>query len=208
VRRDLPLVVSFLVGFLVIGEFFFNFKWLKDWSNELQNWGVIVAAFALGLATVNLLRIHAGNIARRNQQRPYSIALIALFLGMSAVGILLSPNHPIYKFLFDSINAPSHATIFSMQAMCVTSLAYRALRVKTFEAGILLVTAAVLMIGRAPIGELIIKQLPTWADWIINVPHMAGQRGLMIGAGIGAVASGLRVLLGIERSQFGGGSET
>ena len=105
-RRDLPLVVSFLVGFLVIGEFFLNFKWLKDWSNELQNWGVIVAAFALGLATVNLLRIHAGNIARRNQQRPYSIALIALFLGMSAVGILLSPNHPIYKFLFDSINAP------------------------------------------------------------------------------------------------------
>ena len=36
---------------------------------------------------------------------------------------------------------------------------------------------------------------------------MAANRGIMIGAGIGAIALGLRILMGIERGHLGGGEE-
>ncbi len=62
------------------------------------------------------------------------------------------------------------------------------------------------MLGNVPIGEKIWSQFPTIGNWLMDVPNLAGQRGMLIGAGIGGIASGLRVLLGIEKSYLGGSS--
>jgi hypothetical protein len=185
-------------------EFFFNIPLLQTWSKEVQNWGVIVAAFALGLASVNLLRVHINNIANKRDNWQYSIALLAALIFMSVLGVWRSANDVTYKFWFDNLFSPCQATVYAMTGFYISSAAYRAFRIRTFEASVLLISAAIVMLGRAPVGELIFKDFPAWADWIVNVVNMAGQRGMMIGAGIGAIASGLRVLLGIERGAFGG----
>lgn len=205
-RRELPLAISFIIGLLVTVEFFFNIKVLQDWSKEIQNWGIIVAAFALGLASVNLLRIHAGNIRTRRENWPFSIALIVALLFMAGLGVAQSANHPTYKFWFDNLFSPCQATVYAMTAFYISSAAYRAFRIRTFEASVLLVSAAILMLGRAPVGELIFSGFPKWADFLVDVVNMSGQRGMMIGAGIGAISGGLRILLGIERGHIGGSS--
>jgi len=42
-------------------------------------------------------------------------------------------------------------------------------------------------------------------DWIMNVPQNAAKRAVLMGAALGVMATGLRVILGIERSYLGGG---
>jgi len=37
----------------------------------------------------------------------------------------------------------------------------------------------------------------------MDYPNMAGQRGIIIGAAIGALSLGLRILVGLERSYLG-----
>ncbi|HLG94284.1 MAG TPA: hypothetical protein VI546_05560, partial [candidate division Zixibacteria bacterium] len=59
------------------------------------------------------------------------------------------------------------------------------------------------MLGRVPIGTKLYFDFPTWAQTLLDVPGLAARRGILIGIGLGSVATSLRVILGIERGFFG-----
>jgi hypothetical protein len=204
VKRNAPLFVSFVAGLIMILAFFFESGPLTAAQNELQNYGVILAAFALGVASVNLIQVHARNIARgTTMERVYSAILIVSLVGMALVGIIKGQNSSIFQFWFNSIMAPSQATVWALGAFYIASSAFRAFRIKNVDSTVLLVSAAIVMLGGVPIGEAIWGGFPGLSEWINNIPNMAGMRGMMIGAGIGAIGAGVRMLLGIERSYIG-----
>ena len=45
--------------------------------------------------------------------------------------------------------------------------------------------------------------LPILQEWIFNVPTAAGARAVMIGIGLGVIATSFRIITGIERSYLG-----
>jgi hypothetical protein len=59
------------------------------------------------------------------------------------------------------------------------------------------------MLGRVPVGERLWSGLPQFTEWIMEVPNMAAKRGIMIGAALGAISTGLKMILGLERSYLG-----
>lgn len=203
-RRELPMAIVFVTGTLMIAEYFLKIPVLNQWAKSVQNGVIIVAAFSLGLACVNLLRIHSRSVMQRKQNWPYSLALIVALVFTAAVGIIKGPNNPTYKFWYDYLQSPCSATVYSMTSFYMAMAAYRTIRARSLEAGVLLACAVVLMLGRAPVGELIYRGFPGLANWLMTVVNVAAQRGIMIGSGIGAVAAGLRTLLGIQRGYSGG----
>ena len=116
----------------------------------------------------------------------------------------------VFDFLFRNAHVPMQSTMFSLLAFFVASASYRAFRARTLDAALLLVAGFVVMLGRAPIGDSLTWFMPecfrlsSWANWIMAVPNTAGQRAIMMGAGLGIAATSLRVILGIERSYLGG----
>jgi hypothetical protein len=61
------------------------------------------------------------------------------------------------------------------------------------------------MLGRVPIGDIIHEGIPQMTRWILEVPNLASKRGVMIGVGLGMMATALKIILGIERAWMGGG---
>jgi len=109
----------------------------------------------------------------------------------------------VFTWLYDHIFAPCNSTMFALLAFFVASAAFRAFRARNMEAGLLLGGAILVMLGRVPIGRAISETLPSIAQWILDVPNNGSRRAIMMGAAIGAIATGLRILLGLERSHLG-----
>lgn len=121
-------------------------------------------------------------------------------------GLSVARHVPI-TWMFNHILVPMQATMFSLLAFFIASAAYRAFRARTPEATVLLVTAIVMMLGRVPIGEMIWSKFPEFTEWILTTPNMVMMRGIIIGVGLGMIATALRIIFGIERTYMGGGGD-
>lgn len=202
-RRTLPLVITASVGFLMIVEFFFKVPLLTSWSTELQNWGIIISAFVLGLAAVNLVRIHGKRLIERQKYWQESFVLLVGLFGMVITGVFLGKGSTQFQYFFRNLLQPLAASMFSLLVFYIASASFRAFKARSLETAILLVCGLLVMLGRAPIGEMISSFFPKAADWLMKIPNLAGNRGVMIGAAVGAVSIGLRILLGIDRGHLG-----
>jgi hypothetical protein len=138
------------------------------------------------------------------------LALIATVAIGAVEGRDFLTEHKISKWIYDQVYSPMAATMFALLAFYIASAAFRAFRIRTVEAGLLAVAALIVMLGRVPLGALLTKwlpaplQLPAIQDWVMEVPQNAAKRAILMGAALGVMATGLRVILGIERSYLSG----
>jgi hypothetical protein len=96
---------------------------------------------------------------------------------------------------------PLQATMFSLLAFFIASAAFRAFRARSLESTLLLAAGAVVMLGQVPLGDQLTGGLASrWLAFLMVYVNAAGQKAIIIGATLGVLATGLRIVLGIERS--------
>ena len=206
-KQILPVIVSAVVGFLLLIDFFLDIPALKGPATEVQDWGVILAAFALALAAINLVGFHVRQIGRKSVDSIHSLILLAGLFATALSGIFMGTDSVVFDFIFRSIYTSLAAVFYAMTAFHLASASYRAFRLKNPLSAALIVSGVLLMLGKAPIGEHIWSGFPVISDWITGVVNVAGSRGILISTAIGSVGMALRVLTGIDRSYLGAGSE-
>jgi hypothetical protein len=114
-----------------------------------------------------------------------------------------SPHGRVFTWMYDHIFFPCNATMFALLAFFIASAAFRAFRARNTESALLLGAAILVMIGLVPIGRAMSPIFPEIEEWIMDTLNTTGRRAIMMGAALGAIATGLRVILGIERSHLG-----
>jgi hypothetical protein len=216
-RLVLPLVITFICGLIMILQFFIPHRPFSTMGERLSDWYVVVSSAAIFLGAINLIQVHMGRVQHRSRNWPYSYVTIFGFILMMEAGLIYGvADGLVFDYMFQTMVVPMGATMFSLLAFFVASAAFRAFRSSNWRATLLLVSAFVVMLGRVPIGDMIWRLIPgaatgahpnlvnEIAEWLMQVPNMAGQRAVMIGAGLGVVATSLRMIFGIERSYLGG----
>ncbi len=178
------------------------------------DWGLYFVFLATCLLTIGMVMQAMISHARRG----LFAGLAALFLVISVLIAMFDPawafhfytaeglNNPLFNQFFDYILIPILATMFALLAFFIASAAYRAFRARNLLATLLLIAALIVMMRFFPLfGPTVGTFLSKMSNWLMNVPNLAAQRAIIIGIGLGIVATSLKVLLGIERGYMGKG---
>jgi len=212
--------VTTLLALVMIFSTFFKVPAAKDAASTLQTWTLVVVNFAVILGVGMITRVHKGRIEKRrpgDKSWLFSVWLIGLlvfyfFLGIYGVESSRSATptrDPTFSWIYTNAVVALDSAMYSLLAFYISSAAFRAFKARTKEAAVLLLSAAVIMLYNAPAGSVIFgplaPQFNDLGDWIMNVPNMAGFRGILIGAAVGAISLGIRVMTGRERGYLGAG---
>ncbi len=227
-QRAAPLMIAVTTGFVMILAYFVPA--MNDWGDMATNWFNILAAAALVLGGGNLLKMNLQQIAARSAGWGYAAVMLVSFLATVGLGLAKVGVHPPVNFpdapwagdyiqegsalgwIYEYLINPVTATMFSMLAFFVASAAFRAFRAKNLEAGLLLGTAVIVLLGRTYAGVFLTGWLPESLGWlrfnrltelIMDVCTTPGTRAITIGIALGVVASSLKILLGMDRPYLG-----
>ncbi len=205
-RREVPVVICFLAGLSFILEYFIPHQSVRPFFENFRQWAIIVIAFAYVLGISNIVRVNYHVVQKKGRDWGYKIVLVLGLFFMIIMGIFFGGigDGTVFFWMYNNAYSPLQSTMFALLAFFIASAAFRAFRVRTFQASLLAITALIVMLGRVPVGENVWKSFPDLVEWIMNVPQLAGKRAIMIGAALGAISTALKVLVGLERTYLGG----
>jgi len=207
-KKSIPLAIVILGGLIFVLWVFVPHKLLADdfYFKFYLPWIYAMFPGATILGIVSISMMHKARIQRKAPKWQYSFFFFLGFIGTALAGFIGgSQKGGLYMWIFENMMMPMSATMFSLLAFYMATAAYRSFRARSLEATVLLIAAVVVMLAQVPIGIKISKYMPQISQWILDVPNLASKRGIMLGIGLGSVATSLKILLGIERSYLGGG---
>jgi hypothetical protein len=208
----LATLIAVLAGLIVLSGYFGGP--LSTLRGALLTLVSLLAAWAVLAGALNLLLVHTKKFLNQAPGWFYSLFVILGFL-LVLVANLLAPflgwgagaGNQANTWLFNTVVAVGGATLSGLVAFFLVFAAYKVLRTRRSPMTIVFVVALVLaLIVLAPWPSLMpnpnLTSTATLRDLLgalVRVPAVAGARGLLIGIALGAVATGIRVLLGMDR---------
>jgi hypothetical protein len=202
-KREIPILIVGITGFAMLIQYFIPTDWSEFIFTYSQDWVIVIGILAMPLGIWSLVK---ANILKLKVpgERFYSAVLLIGFLAMVLTGLRrenLEAGHA-FMHIFNYVLVPIQATIFSLLAFFIASAAYRAFRARSVLATILLLTAFLIMFRFMPFGFVSVVNLKI-ITWLLQVPNMAANRAIMMGISLGATATAMKIILGIERTYMG-----
>lgn len=211
VKRYIPIVILASLAFFMVGDTLLVEPVYNDLATSGTAAVAIIGSFAIILSVVMLSRTHLIRIQKKKNIVESSVLLICMWAtiiwGLFRFAIQgVSPTiESVIQNIFNGIVSPGDSTIYSLTAFFIASAAYRSFRTRSIEATILLAAGVIVMLGNAPIGEIIWSGFPSLKNWIMNVPNNAGARVIILSEIIAVIALYMRIILGYERGWMGHG---
>lgn len=213
--------------------------WLQDTQGQFQELSNILTAFLLLMGVFSLLRLHVNRVRKQQTDWPFSIVLLVSVGLMTFFGywdwrttMNMTPeqleaikdvaNQPtavwMKDLLFQGLLQTMEAAMFSIIAFYILSAAYRAFRVRSVEATILLASALIVMLQLLGMAEnywsvaidnmggldnpnsfINNLRLESLTQFIRDNLQAPGLRAIDFGVGVGVLAMALRLWLSLER---------
>jgi len=207
-RRTLPVIFCFLTGSIVCIAAFIPHPAVALPFNTINDWTIIIASFAIVLGVASLLKRHVGRVRNQVPGWAYSAVTLISLTVTAVLGVVWGMNptegDPVV-WIYVHMNKPLSSTMFSLTVFFIASAAYKAFRLRSTGATILLISGVIVMMGQIPLGGMISGRIPELKDWLLMTPNMAAQRGILLGLGLSMFSTSLKILFGIERSYLGKG---
>lgn len=210
-KRLIATLIAGAVGLIVLLDFAGAVSVVDLAARTLVNWAALIAALALVVGLFSVAASHFVRVLRREADWGYSlvllIAMLLVIMSGTIVGIVPDGyvrfpqslvEQPI-RDLFRAFYQPLAGSFLALLVFFSLSAALRALRRRTADALVIMIVAVVVLIVAALPQAQTLPLLGDGVRVIADYVVLAGARGLLIGAALGAVVAGIRVLLGFDQ---------
>jgi hypothetical protein len=214
-KRLIATIIAGVAGLLVLIDFASSIAGIDQVARLVLDWAALLAAIALLVGILNVAGGHLRRVLNRQADWGYSlvllIAMLLVIINGTIIGfwnqggetkVVVLPKSLVEQPIRDVFRAfyePLAGSFLALLAFFSLSAALRALSRRTIDALVILIVA-VLVLALAALPQLgNVPMLGQGVQWISDYVALAGARGLLIGAAIGAVVGGVRVLLGFDQ---------
>jgi hypothetical protein len=204
-RREVPMgLATFVIAFMFFDYYFVPIGGSRALSTLLLDWAVIITATVSGVGVLNVIIRTVHTTKKRVPYWYLDIWVLIVMVIVAGTG-LIGPyaTHTVFLWLMKNISSPLEASVYAMTCFEMVTAFYRSFRVRSVDAGILLVSAFVMMLRNAPITGSLMPSLLPLGNWLLDVPTNAASRAFLIIASIGLVGFAVRTLLWHEKPSVG-----
>ncbi len=205
-KSPVSTAVAIGVGIIVLAGYFIpsfiNIRFI------LLRTGLVLAAVALLVGIINLITVHIKKLGADSENSGYSLILVIALLATLIIGIIDmvqtylvgKPNFQMTSWIFTNIQLPIETSLLAVTAVSLTYAAASILRKRMDLFSIVFFFVVLLvLLGSFSIPPATLPFLHVIRDWILRVPALGGARGLLLGIALGAITTGIRVLMGTDR---------
>jgi hypothetical protein len=210
-KRLIATLIAGVAGLIVLIDFASAVPNLDQIAQIVVEWAALLAVMALLVGLLSVTIGHLMRVLRRQPDWGYSVVLLASMLvvivsgtivGLVPGGYTLFPSSLVEQPIRDMFGAfyqPLASSFLALLAFFSLSAALRALRRRTADAMVIVIVAMLVLALVALPQAAALPVLGDSVQWISDYVALAGARGLLIGAALGAVVAGVRMLLGFDQ---------
>lgn len=192
------------MGLIVLLGYFISIPLILDFRQLLIQWAVLLAAAAIFMGLINLFIVHWNKVNDQKAGWAYSAILIFFLMVSLALGLIFGPDFEVMFLLFNYVQLPVEAALMALLAVSLVVAGFRFFsRRRDIYSILFVLTATLVLLGNSPWLMGSDSGIALWIGniraWIAQVWSTGGARGILMGVALGAVVTGLRVLMGTER---------
>jgi len=180
----------------------------------------VIGAFAIGLGGVNMAIMQGRRVAKGGKGVHNSILFFICLVFMFTTTEQEARDNveeirqehswfkfqlaQAYDFVFYHVQLHLGATLFALVSFYMVGAAFRSFRVKSAEAGFLILSATIVLLGQIPLGAQLGPWLPKLGGKLLILFNGAAYRAVLMGMAIAAISVSVRLWLGLEKGMFHG----
>jgi hypothetical protein len=209
VRTVLSVGIALFFGLLTLAGYFIPFKPLANLSGGLLYIAVFLSSIAMWVGAFNLSRIHIRKAASGKPGGGYSLVLFfSLWITFLVVFFSLRWNQDaVTIWIVRNIQLPLEASLSALVVFALLVGGVRLLhRRRDLMAYCFLGAALMVLFAAIPLPKGWLEEWLKGPDYyrqmlasIFLSVASGGGRGILLGMALGAAATGLRILMGVDR---------
>jgi len=200
-KRFLPTIMAMLAGILVLLGYLLPLEFLAMLRDViLLRWAVVLAAFALIVAYLSLLRVHLLRLTSARKKKFTSLLVILSALGTLVLVLVEGVEGALTQQVLTAVLIPGESALLALTAVTLIVAGMRILRARRTAGAVIFVVAAGIILLTAVAYSVYPPVLAVLRQGV-DILATAGMRGLVMGVALGVTLTGLRILLGIDRPQ-------
>jgi hypothetical protein len=202
-QRTIPLAIVTISIIVFLIAYYFPGFGLSPVVTGLTKWTTIITAIAYWMGAASVAIMYGRRTMRRATGWYFDGWVLVTMFGTILLGLILGLNNEIYTSLVSATVSNFGILLYAMMVPFLFSAAFRALRARSIESTVLIISMVIVYLGQSPAGAEMLPVTETMKEFINKSFATGTGRAVLIANALGSAVLAVRAILGKEPGLLG-----